>query len=270
MEFLNKIILRGITGAGKNNCFHEKTVATFPLLTEYCTRDKDGVPVLDLMWWEITAWEGRDITRKTLEALDKNLFVEVTGRVRLRKYTNEKNEERIVPSVIAREVKIIGAANNVQTSVQTSAPGVREAEILYKRFRDDLRNELVSALAKRIDKTGTGRLIFQEPAERNHECAVYIRFDSMHGEYEDYMVIAAENRGTPESPQLFLICWSMNTGRVSDYEIETLEAKVKEVLVDDLLDLDTFLTSTENATDVTLDGDRYVYKDKSGLSPAVI
>ncbi|MBQ9410914.1 MAG: single-stranded DNA-binding protein [Bacteroidales bacterium] len=106
MEFLNKIQLRGVIGRADVNAVNGTHVCNFSVVTEYSTRDKEGNPVVDVMWFNVAAWEGRDQIRDVYE-IRKGMWVEVTGRVRMRRYVTQENEERSVMDVIARKIKIL-------------------------------------------------------------------------------------------------------------------------------------------------------------------
>ena len=106
MEFLNKIELRGVVGRADVNLVNGTHVCNFSVVTEYSTRDKEGNPDVDVTWFNVSAWEGRDQIGNVYE-IQKGLWVEVTGRLRMRRYVTQENEERSVMDVIARRVKVL-------------------------------------------------------------------------------------------------------------------------------------------------------------------
>lgn len=106
MEFLNKIELRGVVGRADVNLVNGTHVCNFSVVTEYSTRDKEGNPDVDVTWFNVAAWEGRDQIGNVYE-IQKGLWVEVTGRLRMRRYVTQENEERSVMDVIARRVKVL-------------------------------------------------------------------------------------------------------------------------------------------------------------------
>ena len=59
MEFLNKIELRGIVGQSSLNRVGDSQVCRFSLVTEYSYKDRGNNPVVDVTWFNITAWEGK-------------------------------------------------------------------------------------------------------------------------------------------------------------------------------------------------------------------
>ncbi|MBR1570905.1 MAG: single-stranded DNA-binding protein [Bacteroidales bacterium] len=105
MEFLNHIELRGVVGRAEINTFNESRVCNFSVVTEYSIRDKEGNPAIDTAWFNVAAWEGRDMP--DLYEIQKGAWVQVHGRVRIRKYTTQDNEERTAMDVLASSVNMI-------------------------------------------------------------------------------------------------------------------------------------------------------------------
>lgn len=106
MEFLNRITLRGVVGRAEVNAFNGSRVCNFSVVTEYSSKDREGNPLLDYTWFNVTAWEGRDIQIDPFQ-IQKGVWVEVTGRLRERRYTTQDNEERKSWDLLARSVKVI-------------------------------------------------------------------------------------------------------------------------------------------------------------------
>ena len=106
MEFLNKINLRGVVGRADINAFNGSHVVNFSVVTEYSTRDKEGNSASDVTWFNVSAWENRDVM-EDMYALQKGVWVEVIGRIRMRRYTTRDNEERTALEVVARKVKVL-------------------------------------------------------------------------------------------------------------------------------------------------------------------
>ena len=106
MEFLNKIELRGVVGRADVNVVNGSHVCNFSVVTEYSTRDKEGNPVMDIVWFNVAAWEGREQIGDVFQ-IQKGMWIEVTGRVRIRRYMTQENEERTVMDVVARKIKVL-------------------------------------------------------------------------------------------------------------------------------------------------------------------
>lgn len=105
MEFLNRIVLRGVVGRTDTKSFNGNTVCNFSVVTDASVVDKDRNATIESTWFNVSAWEGPNI--KDLHLLQKGLWVEVTGRVRIRKYTTQDNEERSSMDILARSVNIL-------------------------------------------------------------------------------------------------------------------------------------------------------------------
>lgn len=106
MEFLNKIELRGVVGRADVNVVNGSHVCNFSVVTEYSTRDKEGNPIMDIVWFNVAAWEGREQIGDVFQ-IQKGMWIEVTGRVRIRRYMTQENEERTVMDVVARKIKVL-------------------------------------------------------------------------------------------------------------------------------------------------------------------
>ena len=105
MEFLNKIELRGIVGATSLNRVGESQVCRFSLVTEYSYKDRDNNPVVDTTWFNITAWEGRNMP--DFREIGKGTIVQVAGRVRTFRFTMADGAERSGWEILARRVTIL-------------------------------------------------------------------------------------------------------------------------------------------------------------------
>ena len=106
MEFLNRIVLRGVVGRAEVNAVNNSKVCNFSVVTDYSTKDREGNPAIDSTWFNVSAWEGKDVLDDPYQVV-KGVWVEVIGRVRQRRYTTQDNEERTALDVIARSVKIL-------------------------------------------------------------------------------------------------------------------------------------------------------------------
>lgn len=105
MEFINRIELRGIVGNASYNRIGESQVCRFSLATDYAYKDRDGNPVVDTTWFNITAWEGKNMP--DLRQIVRGAIVQVNGRVRTFKYTMADGTEKSGWEVFARRVAIL-------------------------------------------------------------------------------------------------------------------------------------------------------------------
>ena len=107
MEFLNKIELRGIVGQSSLNRVGDSQVCRFSLVTEYSYKDRGNNPVVDVTWFNITAWEGKNMPE--LHLIGKGVIVQVAGRVRTFRFTMADGAERSGWEILARRVTILPA-----------------------------------------------------------------------------------------------------------------------------------------------------------------
>lgn len=105
MEFLNRIELRGVVGRADVNAYNGSRVCNFSVVTEYSIRDREGNPGAETTWFNVSAWEGRDFP--DFSFIQKGVWIKVIGRIRVRKYVTQDNEERSVLEVVARKVELV-------------------------------------------------------------------------------------------------------------------------------------------------------------------
>lgn len=107
---MNEIRLRGVVGRAEINSYNERQVCNFSVVTEYSTVDREGNSAIDTTWFNVSAWSGREGI-PDLYSIQKGAWVELSGRVRIRRYTTQENEERTVSEVIAYSVQLIQREN---------------------------------------------------------------------------------------------------------------------------------------------------------------
>ncbi len=105
MEQLNKIELRGTVGSVRLQTYNDSLVAHFTVVTNFAYKDRDGSPVIDATWHNVTAWEGRDIP--DLRSLEKGSKVYILGRIRNQKYTASDGTDRFSTEIVARRLVFV-------------------------------------------------------------------------------------------------------------------------------------------------------------------
>ena len=105
MEFLNKIELRGIVGMSSLTRVGDSQVCRFSLVTEYSYKDRGNNPVVDVTWFNVTAWEGKNMPEP--REISKGVIVQVAGRVRTFRFTSADGTERSGWEILARRVTIL-------------------------------------------------------------------------------------------------------------------------------------------------------------------
>lgn len=114
MEFMNKIELRGVVGRADVNNVGGRNVCNFSVVTEYSQRDRDGVPSTDVMWFNVSLWE-REGQPLDLYPIEKGAWIEVSGRLRQRKYISSIDGlERLSLDVIAQSATVLAKDGSMQ------------------------------------------------------------------------------------------------------------------------------------------------------------
>lgn len=107
MEFINKIQLRGVVGKADVTIFpNQSQVCNFSVVTEYSTVDREGNSAIETTWFNVSAWGGREGVAD-IHTIQKGVWVEVTGRLRTRKYISQNGEERSTTEIVARKVTLV-------------------------------------------------------------------------------------------------------------------------------------------------------------------
>lgn len=112
MEQLNKIEIRGNVGGVRVQPVGNSMVAHFTVATNYAYKGKDGTPVIETTWHNVSAWQGKGI--ENLADIQKGAKVQVAGRMRTQKYTGEDAMEHTVYEIVAKNVTLITGAENLQ------------------------------------------------------------------------------------------------------------------------------------------------------------
>lgn len=105
MEQLNRIELKGTVGSIRVQTFSEKHVARISLVTNYVYKSKDGDPVIETTWHNISAWENKSFP--DLNTIQKGDRLYVVGRLRNQRFLGNDGVERTVCDVNAYKLQKI-------------------------------------------------------------------------------------------------------------------------------------------------------------------
>lgn len=105
MEQLNRIELRGNVGTIKVQGVNGTHVGRISLATNYVYKDKEGNPVIETTWHNITAWEGKNISE--LGRIHRGDKIYVVGRVRSQRYEGSDGTEKTINEVVANRLNLI-------------------------------------------------------------------------------------------------------------------------------------------------------------------
>lgn len=114
MEQINRIELRGNVGNVKLQKVGDTNVMRFSLATNYAFKDKEGNPVIETTWHNVTAWPGKGIPDPSL--IVKGALVHLVGRMRCQKFEGADGTDRTIYEVLASKVNILDSDEPVQPS----------------------------------------------------------------------------------------------------------------------------------------------------------
>ena len=116
MEQLNKIIIRGIVGRNTVSTVADTEVARMSVVTNYAYKDREGNAVIETQWHNITAFADKAAPAQVLESISKGDTVEVSGRLRYQRVTDNEGNNKYVPEIIAARVDKLDSMQPDQTT----------------------------------------------------------------------------------------------------------------------------------------------------------
>lgn len=105
MEQINRIELLGIVGSVRTQQIGERRMSKFAMVTNRAYKNKEGAPVIESTWHNVTAFEGRQV--QNLDRLEKGRPVHVWGRLQIQHYTGFDGTERTSVDVICTRLEYI-------------------------------------------------------------------------------------------------------------------------------------------------------------------
>lgn len=112
MEYINKIELKGKVGTVRANIVNGSKVVNFSLVTDHLYKTREGNPVSDATWFNIVAWEGKEIT--DLDHIAKGTVIHLHGRVRSSRFEGSDGTEKSIYEVLANKLHVVEKATEVQ------------------------------------------------------------------------------------------------------------------------------------------------------------
>ena len=112
MEYINKIELQGKVGTVRSNIVNGSRVVNFSLVTDHLYKTRDGNPVSEATWFNIVAWEGRDI--QDLDHIAKGAVAHVMGRFRSSKFEGSDGNEKLMYEVFANKLEVVERTSTPQ------------------------------------------------------------------------------------------------------------------------------------------------------------
>lgn len=115
MEQMNKVELRGYVGNVRISDTAEQKAITFSLVTNYAYVGRNGGNV-ESTWHNVVAWPGRNVCDFSL--IEKGRKVEVSGRLRTRKYVGSDGLEHSMTEIVARKLTAIEGDESLAPQVE--------------------------------------------------------------------------------------------------------------------------------------------------------
>ncbi len=112
MEQINRIELLGIIGSVRLQNVADKRMAKFTMVTNRAFKNKEGAPVIETQWHNVTAFEGKNI--HDLDLLQKGRAVHVWGRLQVQHYTGLDGTDRTSVDVICNKLDLIREGEEIQ------------------------------------------------------------------------------------------------------------------------------------------------------------
>lgn len=104
-QHLNRIELRGRVGTVRTNEVNGTKVANFSVVTEHLYKTRDGNAVSETTWFNVTAWDGKDMP--DFERIAKGMPIYVSGRMRTSRYTSAEGVEKQFYEILAYKVRFV-------------------------------------------------------------------------------------------------------------------------------------------------------------------
>ena len=112
MEQINRIELLGIVGSVRLQYVAGKRMAKFTLVTNRAYKNKEGAPVIETQWHNVTAFEGKKV--QCLEHIEKGMAVHVWGHLQVQRVAGADGTDRTYVDVICHKLVIEDQDEEIQ------------------------------------------------------------------------------------------------------------------------------------------------------------
>ena len=112
MEQINRLELLGIVGSVRLQYVNDRQMAKFTVVTNYAYKNKEGAPVIETQWHNVTAFEGKNV--QNLEKIEKGCAVHVWGRLQVQRYTGVDGIERTYVDMLCSKLVILPSDTDVK------------------------------------------------------------------------------------------------------------------------------------------------------------
>jgi len=104
--------LLGIVGNVRLQRIGDRKMARFTVVTNRAYKNKEGAPVIETQWHNVTAFEGKNVC--DLESIAKGCAVHVWGRLQVQRVSTVDGIDRTYVDVICNKLNIIPEEFEVQ------------------------------------------------------------------------------------------------------------------------------------------------------------
>lgn len=104
---INRIEVQGTVGNCKLTAFEDRTSANFSVVTNYVYKNREGNGIVETMWFNVSAWEGKVASAETLRRIERGATVHVLGRLREREFTGSDGNPRKVTEIVPSFVEVV-------------------------------------------------------------------------------------------------------------------------------------------------------------------
>ena len=112
MEQINKIELLGTVGNVRLQYINDRQMAKFTVVTNRAYKNKQGEPVIETQWHNVTAFEGKNV--QNLDKIARGGAVHLWGRLQVQRYTADDGTDRTYVDVMCSKLIVLPEETEVQ------------------------------------------------------------------------------------------------------------------------------------------------------------
>lgn len=185
MEQLNKITIRGTVGRNTVSTVADTEVARMSVATNYAYKDREGNAVIETNWHNITAFADKAAPAQVLESISKGDTVEISGRLRYQRVTDNEGNNKYIPEIIAEKVDKLDSMPPAQTDKE---PGLFILDCIFGEAASHIAADEGMNKAKKCLKLGTVegdslQFKFSSKADRDEAVLMLEAYNGWNGYY---------------------------------------------------------------------------------------
>ena len=112
MEQINRIELLGIVGSVRMQHVAGKKMAKFTMVTNRAYKNREGAPVIETQWHNVTAFEGKNV--QCLDQIEKGRGAHVWGHPQVQHYTGVDGLDRTSVDIICHRLQMVDRDTEIQ------------------------------------------------------------------------------------------------------------------------------------------------------------